>query len=158
LQLYPKDILMHIINLVVLFALLRLILWKPVYRYLTARTDRVQADRDDAEKALLEAEEHRAEYERYLESVEIQGREIIRESQIKAEQDALGIIGEARDQAQTLISEAREKIENEKAQAITAARYEIAQLATDMAERILKREVTAGDSKSAVEDFFAGTR
>ena len=157
-QLYPKDILMHVINLVVLFAMLRFILWKPVYKYLAARTERVQAELDSAEKARRETGEQKAEYERYLETMELKGREIMRDSRLKAEQDAQDIINDAREQARKLTGEAREKIESEKSRAVTAARYEIAQLATEMAERILKREVNHGDNQIAAEDFFSETR
>ena len=145
---------LHVINLVVLFALLRMILWKPLYQYMSARTGRVQAEMDDAARMRHETEILKAEYERNLEAAEAEGREIVRASQLKAAREAQTIVQEAQDQAQNLILEARERIEIERGRAVTAARNEIAQLATNMAERILRREVTGEDNIAAAESFF----
>ena len=61
---------------------------------------------------------------------------------------------DARDKAVVMMAEARERIADEKERAIVNARYEVAQLATDMAARILRREVSKEDSINAVNDFF----
>jgi F0F1-type ATP synthase membrane subunit b/b' len=53
-----------------------------------------------------------------------------------------------------MMHEARDRIAEERERAIVSARHEVAQLATDMAARILRREVSSLDSTSAVEDFF----
>jgi len=57
-----------------------------------------------------------------------------------------------------MMVEARERIADEKERAIINTRHEVAQLATDMAARILKREVSADDSINAVNDFFQNTK
>jgi len=81
----------------------------------------------------------------------------MRESQIKASEEADEIIKEAREKARVLLLDARYRIEEEKARAIENANHEVAQLATDMAARILRREVSADDSRSAVKNFFRET-
>ena len=157
-EFHPVDVLISLINIIVLFVLLRLILWKPLFRFLSARTDRVRKELDKAENTLKNAEELRQEYEKKLEDIEIQGRDIIRESQIKASGEAEEIIKDAREKANSSIREARERIAEEKERAIINARHEVAQLATDMASRILKREVSPDDTINAVDDFFHETR
>ena len=157
-DLHPVDILISIINIIVLFILLRLILWKYISRFLAARAQRVRSELDDAEKARLDADALRKEYEGNIEGLELRGREIMRESQTKAAEEAEEIIKEAREKAFSMITEARERIEEEKARAIIGARHEVAQLATDMAARILRREVSAEDTKNAVDDFFRETK
>ena len=158
LDLHPVDILINIINIAVLFFLLRIILWKPVIRFLTERAERVRSELADAEKALLDAEALKQEYSKDLEGIEEQGREMMRESQTKASEEAEEILSEARETAKSMISEARERIAEEKERAIDNACREVAQLATDMAARILKREVSPGDSIGAVDDFFRESR
>ena len=157
-DLHPVDILINIINIVVLFFLLRLILWKPINRFLSERAQNVCAKLDDAEKVRLEAEALKQEYASNLEGIEAHGRDLMRESQIKASEEAAEILNEAHEKAKHMISEARERIAEEKERAVDNARREVAELATDMASRILKREVLPGDSASAVEDFFRETR
>ena len=157
-DLHPVDILIHIINILVLFALLRFILWKPVNRFLSEREQRVKAKHDEADKTLLDAEALKQEYAANLDGIEAKGRDMMRESEIKATEEAEEILSEAHEKAKEMIDEARDRIADEKKRAVDNARREIAELATDMAERILKREVLPGDSMSAVEDFFRETR
>ena len=153
-DLHPADILIYVINIAVLFLLLRLILWKPVGRFLSERTRRVSLELENAEKARLDAEALKAEYAERLAGLEAQGRDIMRESRIKASEEAEEILSEAREKAKSQILEARERIAEEKERALDNARREVAQLATDMASRILKREVLPGDNMGAVDDFF----
>ena len=153
-DIHPADIIIYIINIVVLFTLLRLILWKPVTRYLSQRTERVRSEFDAAEKKRLEAEALGKEYTDNLADLEAQGRDILRESRIKASEEAKEILDEARAKANAMILEARERVAEERDAAFGKARHEITELATEMAASILKREVSPGDSMNAVEDFF----
>ena len=153
-DLHPADVLINIINIVILFVLLRIILWKPVNRFLSERELRVKAKHDDAEKMRLDAEALKQEYASNLEGIEARGRDMMRESEIKASEEAEEILKDAREKAKNMIEDARERIAEEKNRAVDNARREIAELATDMAERILRREVLPGDSIKAVEDFF----
>jgi len=158
LEFHPVDLLISLINIAVLFLLLRLILWKHVNRFLSTRAQRVRSELEDVEKRRHDADTLRLEYEEKIESIEIQGRDLMRESQIKASTEAEEILSDAREKARIMMIDARERIAEEKERAIINAHHEIAQLATDMAARILKREVSPDDSKSAVDDFFNNTR
>jgi len=157
-DLHPADILIHIINIIVLFILLRVIVWNPVIKFLSARSERVKTELDDADSAKSSALALKAEYEQNIGSIEARNAEMLRDSQLKADEQAQTIIKDARKQADGLLSDAREKIENEKAQAVASASHEIAQLATELAARVLRREVSAVDTRSAVDDFFSETR
>ncbi len=157
-DLQPSEILIHIINIVVLFILLRVLLFKPVSKFLSERTERIGKELKDAETKKAEALDIKAAYEKHIESFEAEGREIIRSSQVKASEEAAAIIKEARSQAEQVIVEAQRKIANEKARAVAEARTEVALLATEIAARILKREVSVVDNKAVAEDFFREMR
>lgn len=155
-ELHPVDILINIVNIAVLFILLRFILWKPVNKYLSTRAERVKGELEDAESKRFEAEALKKEYSDDLEGIEAQARDIMRESRAKASEEADEILNEAREKARVMVIDARKRIAEEKERAIENAHREVAQLATDMASRILKREVQPEDSAGAVEDFFDG--
>jgi len=157
-DLHPSDILIHIINIFVLFLLLRGILFKPVSKFLSGRTARIGNELKDAETKNVEAKELKAVYEKHIETFEEQGHGIIRDSQVKASEEAAAIIKDARNQAETVIADAQQKIANEKARAVAEARTEVALLATEIAARILKREVSSVDNKAVAEDFFREMR
>lgn len=149
-----SDILIHIINIVVLFILLRMILIKPISKFLSARAERIAGDLKDAETKKAEAFELKSQYDKHMETADAEGREIIRESQLKASDEASAITREARAQAEKIVMEARAKIESERVKAVAQARTEVALLATEIAARILKREVSAVDNRTVAEDFF----
>ena len=151
---HPVDILISLINIAVLFVLLRLILWKHISRFLTTRADRVRSAYEDIERRRADADALKTEYEEKIEAIEVSGRDMVRESRIKASEEAEEILEEAREQARTMVLEARLRIDEEKDRAVVNAQHEIAQLATDMAARILRREVSSDDSQSAVDHFF----
>jgi len=154
LDFHPEDVIISLINIVVLFVLLRLILWKHVIRFLAARKERVQSELDEVEKRRLAAEELHSDYDKKIGAIEERGREMIRESQQKANDESERILKETRDKAKEIITEAELRIAEEKEQALENSRADVTQLATEMAARILEREVSAEDSAHVVDEFF----
>jgi len=154
LEIHPVDVIISLINIIVLFILLRAILWKHVNRFLSERKARVQKEMDDAAEARKNAEALQAEYKQKLSELEGRGKEIISESRRKANEESTKIIDEAKVTATTMINEADERIEASKKQALLEAHAEVTNLATEMASRILKREVESADNARAVDEFF----
>jgi len=154
LDFHPEDVIISLINIVVLFVLLRLILWKHVIRFLAERKKRVQSEMDDAEKRRLEAEALHSDYEKKIGAIEEREREMMRMSREKANEESEKIIKESRDKAREMIIDAEARIAEEKEQALEDSRVDVTQLATEMAARILEREVSAEDSAHMVNEFF----
>jgi len=154
LDFHPEDVIISLINITVLVILLRLILWKHVVRFLAEREKRVRMEMDEAEKRRLEAETLHDEYDRKLGDIKEQEREMIRESQLKANEESERILKETREKAKSIINDAETRIAEEKEQALEEAHLEVTQLATEMAARILEREVSSEDSIKAADEFF----
>jgi len=154
-ELHPVDIIISLINIVVLFILLRLILWKHVIRFLAEREGRVKGEMDDAEKRRLEAEALHSEYDKKIENIEDRDRDLMLESKTKANKESERILKETRDKARIIINDAEARIAEEKEQALEDLQVEVAQLATEMASRILEREISQEDNAHVVDSFFA---
>jgi len=154
LEFHPEDVIISLINIVVLFILLRLILWKHVIRFLTERANRVQQEKDDIEKTRLETENLRTEYNDKLETIDDLNHEMMRKNREVAEKEAESILNEAREKSKQLIVDAQSRIEEEKESALEEVKADVTQLATRMAAEILKREVSANDNSNTVDDFF----
>jgi F-type H+-transporting ATPase subunit b len=157
-ELYPLDILIHIINIIVLFLLLKKILFKPVSRFLAERSERIRSQLSEAETALREAEETKSKYQLQLEHAVGEGHDIVRASKTKATQEAQLILADAKVQADRALEEGRGKIAKEKDRALEQMRQEVAQLSVDIAARILKREITETDNIALTEEFFREMR
>ena len=52
-----RDILLHIVNTLILFVAIRLLVYKPVRKFMNARTERVQAQMDEAAAREAEAKQ-----------------------------------------------------------------------------------------------------
>jgi len=154
LDFHPEDVIISLINITVLFFLLRLILWKHVIRFLADRKKRVQSEMDDVEKSRLDVDARIEEYDKKIGELEERGQDLMRESRAKAHEESDRIISETQEKAQEIIAEAKARIEEEKEQALESSREEAAQLATIMAAQILKREVSTSDNDNVVDEFF----
>ena len=153
-DIHPEDVIISLINITVLFILLRLILWKHVIGFLAERKNKVQSEMDDAQKRLDDANALHCEYEKKLGDVEMQGQEIISKSRQKAKEESDKILKEAHDRTKEMITDAEARINEEKEQALEDAQLDITGLATEMASRILEREVSIQDNKNVVDEFF----
>ena len=153
-DLHPEDVIISIINVVVLFVLLRLILWKPVNSYLAERSARIKKQFDDAEDKEQQAEALLSQYDEKIGKLKKRDNEMLLESKERASKEADLILEKAQNSAAMMIRDAENRITMEKNQALEEAHKEVTKLATDMAARILHREVSAMDNENVVEDFF----
>ena len=151
---HPVDVIISLINITVLFILLRLILFKHVIRFMRERAERVRGEMDDANKRQLDAEALRSEYNEKIGNIEEKGRELLRESQQRANAESERILKETKDKAGAMLRDAEARIAEKKEQALVDAHAEVTQLATDMAVRILGREVSPDDNINVVDEFF----
>jgi len=154
LDIHPEDVIISIINVVVLFILLRLILWKHVIRYLSERSARIKKQFDDAKDKEQQALTLMSQYDEKIGNLDERDREMLLASKERASKEAELILEKAHDDAAIMIRDAENRIAMEKTQALEEAHEEVTRLAADMASRILHREVSASDNENVVEDFF----
>ncbi len=51
----PFDLIVNILNIAILYVILRFLVYKPVKKFLNARLERLRAEKESAEKAVAEA-------------------------------------------------------------------------------------------------------
>ena len=128
--------------------------WKPITRALSEREETIDSSIRRAEQALAEAKKIQADNAK---------------AQREAEQEAQRVLREARDQAETLRAEEKEKvraeirqmqeqaqaeIEREKQSALDELRGEVAALAIEAAEKILHENLDAKRQHRLVDQFI----
>jgi len=109
---------------------------------------------EEAKKHRLDAEALSDEYKSKLGDIESQGQEIIQKSRQKANEESEKILKQSRDTAKEMITDAETRIAQEQEQALMDAQLDITGLATEMAARILEREVSGHDNVNIVDEFF----
>ncbi|MFA6126460.1 MAG: F0F1 ATP synthase subunit B [Bacteroidales bacterium] len=125
-----------------LYIILRKFAWGPVLKMLKERDQSIDKALESAREAREGLSSLKAEHDRMLQQAHAERDLMIAEARQIREQ----LIAKARDEAvqetAKVFEHAQQQIENEKLAAITEIRQQVASLSVDIAEKILKRELT----------------
>ena len=149
-----KDLIINIINIIILFVIVRGLAYKPVKKFLDARKERVAKELSDAAAAKQTAEEEALKYKELTEKSKEEGTEIINEAERTAKQSAAEIIASAKQSAAEITEKARENAKREREAQVASMKDEIAELAFDISRQVLSREVTDEDNMRIADSFF----
>ena len=149
------GMLMHVVNLLVLVAVLGVLVYKPVRKFMKNRQDAISGQIAENEAKSREIDAMREEYESKLADIHDQSIAALAESNAKGEEEKAKIIEAARLQADAILSEARERAERETADAIQEVKSDVVDMAFDIASGILEHELTEEDNQRLIDDCIA---
>ncbi len=138
------------ITFVLLIVILAKFAWKPILNAVKERETSIENALQSAEKAKLEMAELKAGNEKILNEARAERDALLKEARDLKE----GIISEAKTkatkEAERILQGAREQIINEKNAAITDLKNQVATLSIDIAEKILKTELSNDEKQKAL--------
>ncbi|MCD8095420.1 MAG: F0F1 ATP synthase subunit B [Ruminococcus sp.] len=137
----PWDILWTVVNLIILFLLLKKFLFGPVTAMMDKRAKMIQDDLDSAKQTNEQAIKLKEEYETQLGDAHTEAAKITSTARQRAEKESSAILEEARQDAVKLRIQAQKDIELEREKAIDSAKAEIAELAVRAAEKVLEKNI-----------------
>ena len=136
---------------IVLIIFLKKYAWRPILTAVEEREKGIKKSLESAEKAKAEMENLNAENERVLLEAKQERDTLLKE----ARETKNIIINEAKEkaneEAERIMSSAKEQIANEKMKAITELKNTVASLSIDIAEKVLKSELK---DKNSQEKFI----
>ena len=136
------NLLFTVINVLVLYLLMKIFLFKPVLAVLEKREEMIAANMEEARKSQQEAESLKSDYEEKLSSAKEEAQAIVHNARELAEQERAGILEKTRVESEQMIEKAKAAILSEQEQAQQEAKEEIARLAVLAARKIIE----AGDA------------
>lgn len=148
LDLSPQNFALTIINLIVLYVLLRLLLFKPVNNLLEQRREKVHADLDNARKDREEAQRLLEEHRQLVADNKAEAAKIIDAAVGQAEARKDEIIAQAGQEALALLQRAKDEIALERVKVLQELRADISGLAVAIAEKTLARTLTPQDQQA----------
>lgn len=154
----PMDLILNFLNIIVLFVIVRLLLYKPVRKFLDARAEKTASVMKDAEQQKKDAEKLKSDYESMLSDTEGEAKKIIKDAEMKAAEKSAAIIANAEKQAEEIIAEAKKQIEDERREAREDIKKEIVRTALVISEKVLEREIKDADVRKIAEDYFVNPR
>lgn len=142
----------------VVFALLILVLgrygWKPLIRTLQDREDKIRDALGQAEKARMEASELLKQNEVNRSRAEEEYQKIVLDARAMAEKMKDEIVAKARQQAQREIDVAKDEIGRNLESAKQELRGEVADLAVQIAEKILDESIDRAKHARIIDDYL----
>jgi F-type H+-transporting ATPase subunit b len=143
-----------VIWVLVIFTIVAIILyrtaWKNVLIGLKGREDRIRRDIADAEAARAKAEATLRDYNQQLATAEQKARDLLNQAASDAEKLAAQIRTRAQQDAEETRERALRDIETARDNALTEIYQQTAELATKVAEKIIRRNLNADDQRELV--------
>ncbi|MCC7332716.1 MAG: F0F1 ATP synthase subunit B [Flavobacteriales bacterium] len=140
----------------ILFFLLAKYAWKPILKAVKEREASIENALNAAEQAKNEMKQLSASNEALLNQARAERDEMLKEARITKDKMITEAKLAANTEAERIIASAREAIQNEKLAAITELKNQVATLSIEIAEKILKQELsTAEKQKSLIDSAVA---
>jgi F-type H+-transporting ATPase subunit b len=137
-----------------IFLIVAFILWKTAWKNvlvgLKSREERIRKDISEAESARLKAEETLRRYDSKLAEAEQKVHDILDKAAVDAERIGTSIRMKAQEEAEEAKERATKEIESAKQTALTEIYEQTANLATSVAEKIIRRNLNVDDQRDLV--------
>ena len=140
-----------IVFLVLLFLLMKFA-WKPLLVMLEKREENIKQALVDAEKARNELANVKEDTEKLLNEARTESQAIVAAGKKNAERMQDDIVEKAQSKSDSLLADAKKQIELEKDRAITDVRAEVVNLSMQVAEKLIKKNLSKEDNLKLIND------
>ena len=142
------------INILILYIVLRKLLFKPVKNMIDSRQREIDDMYSDAQSSLDSAKQMEAEYKEKLNDAKAESEEILRSAVRRAELREEEILKEANAKARRTLERADEQVELEKKRAINEVKNEVSDVALAIARAVIERDISEKDHNAIVDEFI----
>ena len=147
-----NDVIIQAVAIFLLFLFLSYVLFEPVKKVLSNRTEKIKNDIESAASDKEAAASLKAEYNEKLKSIDKEREEILTKARKKAQKREAEIEEEAKAEAARIIARANQEIELEKSKVSDDMRKEIVRVATAMAAKIIEQQIDESKQDALIED------
>lgn len=141
-------------NLVILFFVMKKLLFKPVKKMIDSRQQEVDDMYANANQDKEAAAQMKTEYEEKLAKASEQSAEMLKDATRRAQKREEEILREAQEQAAQTLKRADDQIEMEKKRAMNDIKDEVSGMAMDIASAILTRDIKREEHSELIDSFI----
>ena len=142
------------LSFVILMALLKKFEWGAVQDILKKREDKIANDLDSAEQSRIKAAELEKERETQLASSRSDAADIIKNAKESGELSRQNIIKDTKEEVTRLKDRAQAEIKDERENALTSVKDDVATLSLQIAEKILSKELSQDAHQDLINDYM----
>lgn len=129
--------------------------WKPILNMVNQREENIQNALDMAKKTKAEMEKLQTQNENLLREARIERDEIIKEAKETSNNMVEAAKNKAKVEADKIVENARIAIGAEKNAAIAELKHQVAGIGLEIAEKILRRELSNDETQKQLAETFA---
>ena len=149
-----QQILLHLLNFVLLFAILYFLLYAPVKKFMEKRCEYYKNIDEDAKKKLNQADELKNEYAEKLRLADDEIEEKMQAASKNLSEKNAQSLALAKQEADKIITDAHEKAEQTRKKMLESAQEEITTMAVKAAEKIVANTSTS----DAFDNFLSSAQ
>lgn len=149
------NLVYNIINILILFILLKKFLFKPVTDIMEKRQSIIEASLQEAEDNKVQSANLKAQYEKSLKEAKEEAVAIVKEAKVKADAEYDKKMAIAAEDAKLTVENAQKAISLEREKAVRSAKSEIAALAIAAATKVVEKEANSDSNKKLLDDFLS---
>jgi len=132
----------HTLLFIILVFFLKKFAWKPILASIEEREEGIKQALDSADQAKEEMKSLNADNERILKEAKQQRDILLKEAREMKQKIINEAKNEAASEANSILSVAKEQIQNEKTKALESLKNTVSGLSIDIAEKVLKKELS----------------
>ena len=148
------NLLWNVVNVLVLYVLLRKFLFKPIQNVLDQRQKLVDANLADSRDAKAKAQAALTAAEDKLHNVDVEAATRRQASEQQAEKEKEQLLADAQRQADAIVAQGKAAAEAERASKLRQADAQIADLTRTLCAKVLERNLTEQDDARMLDDLL----
>ncbi|MCR4437117.1 MAG: F0F1 ATP synthase subunit B [Clostridiales bacterium] len=146
--------LMVALNLLILYFIMKRLLFKRVTDFMENRTNSIKESIDSAERNKAQALEMKQKYEDQLRTARDEADKILNEARGRGNREYDSIVAAAKQEAERVLASAREEIERERAQMLKEIKGQVAGLALAAASKVIEANMNTESNRALVDKFI----
>lgn len=144
-----------VVNIIILFILLRIFLFKPINNIMEKREALITNEINEAETKNKQAEELKVQYEDSLKNAKDESLQIVNSAKERAQVQYDQIVEKANEDAANIVQQANKAAQADRDQMMREAHAELADLALAAASKVLGSSVESDANRKMLDDFLS---
>lgn len=150
-----KSMLFYGVNFLLLLAALIGLLYNPVKKMLKKKRESLDDVYLENEKLKAESEKNSAEYAKMVEELKLENARAAATAAETAQQKADALLADAQEQAKSIVAAAKKESATQMEQLKGEYRDSVNNLAVQVAQKLLEREITESDNNALIEQVLS---
>ncbi len=143
-----------IVNILILYFLLRRFLYKPIADLMENRTKEIEEGLELAEENRQRQEQLNSEYQQKIQEARQEAREIVEKAYTQKDEILKEARKEADQKTEEMLAKARSEIEAEKNKVFDDLRQDIVSISVSIASKIMEKEIDEASQEKLVQRYL----